>query len=159
MKCDSCGQENFVKNGFNRGLQRWKCKNCGFQVTKPGSRKSQAHVNFAIYLYVVGLSFRTVGKIIGVSDVTISRWVRAFAELNYEKPCPKGEIVVELDEMWHYVGSKKTNYGYGRHIVEKLGNLSTGNVVIGTQKPWKKCVSGCKDLRSRFTIRTIGKAI
>ena len=159
MKCDFCGKEKFIKYGFNRGLQRYRCKTCGYQVTKPGARKSDGCVNFAIYLYAVGLSFRTVGKIIGVSDVTILRWVRSFAEMNYEKPAPKGEIEVELDEMWHYVVSKKTNYGYGKHIVEKVGNLSTGNVVIGIQKPLKKCVNGCKDLRSRFTIRTVGKAI
>ena len=159
MKCDYCGKEKFIKYGFNRGLQRYRCKTCGYQVTKPGVRKSPVCVNFAIYLYAVGLSFRTVGKIIGDSDVTILRWVRDFAEKNYEKPAVKGEIIVELDEMWHYIGSKKTNYGYGRHIVGKLGSLSTGNVAIGIVKHWKKCVSGSRDLRSRFTIRTVGKAI
>ena len=159
QKCIICESEKFVKNGFNHGWQRWKCKGCGYQMTKPGARKSQKCVNFAIYLYAVGLSFRTVGKIIGVSNVTILRWVGDYAVFNYEKPSPKGEIEVELDEMWHYIGSKKTNYGYGKHIAVKQGNLSTGNVAIGIVKPWKKCANDFGDLRSRFTIRTVGNPI
>jgi hypothetical protein len=30
---------------------------------------------------------------------------------------------MELDEMWHYVGSKKTSYGSGRLLVELQTNL------------------------------------
>lgn len=27
--------------------------------------------------------------------------------MHYEKPAPGDAIIVELDEMWHYLGSKK----------------------------------------------------
>ena len=159
MKCNICEQDKFYKNGFHHGVQRWKCKNCGYQVTKPEARKSQKWVNFAICLYAVGLSFRTIGKIVGVSDVTILNWVRNFAMLNYEKPEPKGEIVIEMDEMWHFVGSKKTNCGFGRLIAEKLGSSSTGSVAIGIQKLSNGCATGSNDLRSKFTIRMVGNPI
>ena len=38
----------------------------------------------------------------------INNWVRNFAIANYEKPVPKDAIIVELDEIWHFLNSKKT---------------------------------------------------
>jgi hypothetical protein len=34
--------------------------------------------------------------------------VREFAEANYEKPTPESAVVVELDELWHFIQEKKT---------------------------------------------------
>jgi hypothetical protein len=49
---------------------------------------------------------------------------------NYVKPGPQGsDVVVELDEMWHYLRSKKFKSGFGKLIVAMPINLSTGNVV------------------------------
>ena len=62
-------------------------------------------------------------------------WVRAFGIETYEKPVPQGDVVVELDEMWHFVQSKKPNSGSGKHIVALLVNSSTGNVESVTVKP------------------------
>ena len=56
---------------------------------------------------------------------------RGRAKTHYEKPAPGDAIIVELDEMWHYLGSKKTSYGSGKLIVEKLESLLTGNVEEG----------------------------
>jgi hypothetical protein len=42
------------------------------------------------------------------------RWIRRYAQDNCAKPVPQGEIVIELDEMWHFLHSKKQKYGYGR---------------------------------------------
>ena len=56
---------------------------------------------------------------------------KTFAKTHYEKPAPGDAIIVELDEMWHYLGSKKTSYGSGKLIVEKLESLLTGNVEEG----------------------------
>jgi len=33
IKCPKCGRTEKVKNGFNRGKQRYKCKNCGCNYT------------------------------------------------------------------------------------------------------------------------------
>ena len=37
IKCPKCGQTERTKNGFHRGKQRYKCKNCGCNYT--GSTK------------------------------------------------------------------------------------------------------------------------
>jgi hypothetical protein len=44
-------------------------------------------------------------------------------------------VVVELDEMWHYLRSKKTNFGSGRLIVAIPVNSLTGNVGVVIKEP------------------------
>jgi hypothetical protein len=95
----------------------------------------------AVALYCVGLSFRTIGTLMGYSNVTILIWVREFARLNYSKPIPKGDIILELDEMWHYLHQKKTDFGFGKHIVAQLESLLTGNVVVEIPALLKGCIA------------------
>ena len=71
----------------------------------------------AVALYIVGVSMRTIGKLFMVNASTVLDWVRNFAIENYEKPTPKGSVVIELDEMLLFLHSKKTDSGYGRLIV------------------------------------------
>ena len=78
-----------------------------------------------------GLSIRAIAGLIGVSPTAVLKWIKTFAKTHYEKPAPGDAIIVELDEMWHYLGSKKTSYGSGKLIVEKLESLLTGNVEEG----------------------------
>jgi hypothetical protein len=39
----------------------------------------------------------------GVEPSTVLYWVRNFALKVYEKPKPEGEVVIEMDEMWHFI--------------------------------------------------------
>jgi hypothetical protein len=84
----------------------------------------------ALCLYTNGLSFRTIGKIIRIHFSAVYRFIRKWAEENYEKPEPSNDaiIMLELDEMWHYLHSKKQDVGYGRLIAVIPVNLLTGNV-------------------------------
>lgn len=71
----------------------------------------------AVELYSTGLSMRAIARKLGVSATSVLRWIRTFAEKTYAKPEPANVDVVEIDEMWHYIDSKKTNYGYGKPFV------------------------------------------
>jgi len=82
----------------------------------------------------MGLSFRTIAALFYLNASTILRWVRAYAESHYDKPLPKGEIIVELDEMCHFIKLKKTSCGFGKPIVEQLDSLLTGNAGTGRAK-------------------------
>ena len=129
MKCKKCGSTHIVKNGKRRKVQCYLCRNCKHQFTSEFGRHGQEEVNMAVSLYSVGLSFRTIAALFCVNGSTIYRWIRAYAEANYEKPLPQGEIVVELDELCHFIKSKKTNAGFGKHIVAQLDGLLIGNAV------------------------------
>jgi transposase len=39
---------------------------------------------------------------------------RDYAKTHCEKPEPGSAVIVELDEFWHFIESKKKSYGYGK---------------------------------------------
>ena len=51
-------------------------------------------------------------------------WIKKFAENNYSKPDTVSDsVVIELDEMWHFVDSKKDQVGFGKLTAEQQNNL------------------------------------
>jgi len=141
MRCGKCGSENSVKAGFNHGRQRYKCKQCGRQFTKTDDKNAQTRA-LALYLYVVGLSMNAIARMFKIRPSTVLYWVRNFALKAYEKPLPVGGVVVELDEMWHFLESKKTKFGSGRHIAALPASWLTGSVGIEVARPSQKCSKG-----------------
>ena len=134
--CPKCNCSEVVKNGKHLGRQRYKCKACAFQFTRTTARGSPASDKAtAVLLYTLGLSLNCIARIFKVSTPAVLRWVRLFAEKTYAKPAPAEAVIVELDEMWHYLGSKKTNSGYGKLIVAVPVDSLTGNVGIVIRKP------------------------
>ena len=137
MYCRKCGSEAFVKNGFMAGVQRYKCKKCGFQFTRetPHGRPMKDKI-LALVLYLSGLSMNAIGNIIGVSTQSIMRWIRMF----YDKFIPQNEIEtkfdeIEIDEMYSYINKKKIQSGSGRLLIITLEGFSAGDEVIVVPKP------------------------
>jgi len=122
MKCKRCNSTQIMKNGKREGQQCYLCKECKHQFISEFGRHTQQEEQLAILLYCLGLSFTTISYILHVHASTVMRWVRRYAENNCRKPEPKGEIVVELDEMWHFIRSKKLNVGFGKLFVELQAN-------------------------------------
>jgi transposase len=109
--CKKCGGDNYVKAGVVKGEQRYKCKDCGCQFVPTRQRgKTEKESMTAVWLYCHGLSLRAIAKFFKVTASAVLKWVRSYARNNYEKPVPKSDaVVVELDEMWHFLFSKKQN--------------------------------------------------
>lgn len=109
LQCPYCGCESLVKNGSTRGVPKWKCKKCGRQTSLRGGKaeNSQAKAD-AVLLYLNGLSLNAIAVLKSVVPSTVLRWVRRFAEqrANKPQPGPGRVIVMELDELWHFVNSK-----------------------------------------------------
>src|SRR3978361_1862277 len=78
LTCKSCGGTESAKSGFVRGLQRYRCRSCGCNFTNtPPRGKPAAMKAMAVLLYAMGnMSFGMIGCILGVSDVSVLRWVR-----------------------------------------------------------------------------------
>lgn len=78
--CPKCNKVDIVKSGIIKDRQRFLCKSCNyyFTVNKLGKRIDQYYVTKALQLYLEGLSFREIERIIGVSHVTVSNWVKEF---------------------------------------------------------------------------------
>ena len=103
--CKRCVSAKQVKNGLMRGKQRYLCKACGLTFTDtPPRGKPLALKVAAVLLYVSGLSMNRTAKLLGVSTPTIQAWLEQFAAAYAQKPEPEGRaVVIELDEMWHYL--------------------------------------------------------
>ena len=141
MNCTKCHSENIFKSGFVREEQRFKCKTCGRQFVPTRHKgKSETDKLTAVLLYINGLSLCTIARLFKVTPPAVLKWIKKFAYENYEKAKPKSEaVIIELDEMWHYLKSKKPNCGYGRLIVVLPVNSLTGNVGIVIEQRLKDC--------------------
>jgi transposase-like protein len=107
ITCKRCQATEYVKNGSVRGLQRYRCRRCSdnFTATKPRG-KPAAMKALALLLYAMGnMSFRSIGRLLKVSEVSVLRWARA-AALALPEPEPERPAdvdLVNLDEMHHLI--------------------------------------------------------
>src|SRR5690242_13260762 len=126
LRCKRCGSEEHVKNGFMKGLQRYRCKACGLNFTDTPPRGMPLRVKVtAVLLYLSGLSMNRTAKLLGVSTPSVMAWIEQFAEVYAQKPEPEGRAgVVELDEMWHFL-KKKAN----KLWVWKARDRATGRII------------------------------
>ena len=137
LRCKRCGSEEHVKNGLMRNKQRYRCKACGLNFTNtPARGKPLALKAAAVLLYVSGLSMNRTAQLLGVSTPTIQAWLEQFAQAYAQKPKPEGRaVVIELDEMWHYLKKSQRPFGSGRLGIVRQGGWWTGNAAVVTRPP------------------------
>lgn len=63
----------------------------------------------AILLYSMGnASFGMIGRLLGVSHVTVYKWIKQEAlSLPQEYQLPRETDIIQIDEVWHFVNGKK----------------------------------------------------
>ena len=138
LRCKGCGSEEHVKNGLMRGKQRYRCRACGPNFTDTPPRGMPLAVKAAaVLLYVSGLSMNRTAKLLGVSTPTVQAWLERFAEDHAKKPEPEGRaLVIELDEMWHYLKKNPRSSGSGKLGIVLQGGSWTGNAAVAIELPW-----------------------
>jgi transposase len=137
LRCKRCGSLEQVKNGLMRGKQRYRCKGCGLNFTDTPPRGMPLALKAtAVLLYVSGLSMNRTAKLLGVSTPSVQAWIEQFAEAYAQKPEPQGRaLVVELDEMWHYLKKRPTSSGSGRLGIVLRGDWLTGSAAVVMPAP------------------------
>lgn len=137
MNCPKCGCDKYTKNGkVNAGKQRYKCKECSYNFTTENIGLPKELKRFALMLYLEGLGFRSIERILGVSNVTVMRWIKKFGKELEELKSSENRIEwVELDELHTYIHSKKTIAGFGLLLTGMENGLSTAFLVQGEKKP------------------------
>ena len=80
MKCPRCKSESNVKNGIVRGNQRYKCNDCGYNYTFDYSyfAEKEKKRRFGLSMYLEGLGFHSIGRLLNVSHVTVMNWVKKY---------------------------------------------------------------------------------
>jgi hypothetical protein len=83
--CPNCGSDHYIKSGVINDRQRYKCKKCNyfFTVNKIGKKIDDYYVNKSLQLYLEGLSYREIERILGISHVSIMNWVKKY---NIKRP-------------------------------------------------------------------------
>jgi transposase-like protein len=124
MRRTKCQSEHNVKNGIIRERQRYKCKACGHNYTYDYSyfAEKEKKRRFGLSMYLEGLGFHSIGRLLKVSHVTVQNWVKKYGSELQQVRNPKPVRIMELDELHTYIGSKKTTNGFGLVLIEKAEN-------------------------------------
>ena len=126
MDCPKCKSQKYYKDGVVKNRQRYLCRSCGMRYTveKKSDVKSAETKRLALEMYLEGLGFRAIGRVLKISYGTVYNWIK---EWGSKVSLPKNESttsIVELDEMHTYVGSKKTTVGYGLLLIDLQNGTS-----------------------------------
>ncbi len=140
MDCPKCKSKSHVKYGQVGGLQRFKCMNCGRQYRVEEHGKPMALKKLALKMYLEGMGFRAIGRILEVSQVSIMFWIRKFGEIasqtvELQTPAP----IIEIDELHSYIGVKKTTSGSGLRSTASKKRTSTSKLAAGALRQGKNC--------------------
>ena len=135
MKCSKCTSENSVKNGFAKGRQRFRCKNCGnnYSVEQKSTAKLPSVRRMGLMMYLEGIGFNSIGRLLGVSHVAVIKWIKKYGSQLNEVKNESPVEVVEVDEMHSYIMSKKTTVGYGLQLIERENDTLIS--LLGTEAP------------------------
>ena len=111
---------------------------CSYKAErKEQARKTPGGLDVRTWIFVpnhrqVFLSQRSFGVRLG----------KEFCGQNYSKPAPIDDsVVIELDEIWYFLHSKKDTFGFGKLIAEPQNSSSIGSVVREMLKHLEKCTS------------------
>jgi len=159
LVCKRCQATDYVKSGIVRGLQRYKCKACGCHFTDtPRRGKPPAMKALALLLYAMGnMSFCSIARILGVSDVAVLNWVRDAARQLPEPAGAAETVIITLDEIWHFLKKRLASCGFGGRTTLSLGEPSPGCWVAVMTKPARS--SSIKSVsKEKPSLPMIGKA-
>jgi transposase len=80
------------------------------------------------------LGFRSIGRFLGVSHVSVQRWIKKFGQELEDLKSENAISIVEMDEMHTYIGNKKNIAGSGLLLIELGKSSSTALLVAEEQK-------------------------
>ena len=149
QECPRCKSNLSIKSGMVNKRQRYQCKECAYHysVVQKSDTSTEPQRRLALSLYLEGLGFRSIGRILGFSHVAVYHWIKDFGE-QIDRLKQEEASIVEMDEMHSYVGNKKTIAGSGLLLIdldtalsmlsrvpEELKQEKSSGRVSTTQKP------------------------
>ena len=145
LECKRCSGQQVVKNGIVAGKQRYKCKDCKYNFREGDERTNDkiiAKKALCVLLYAMAKgSFRMLGRILHTDHTLVYRWIRHFGE-SLPDPVISGDITeMEFDEMWHFIGQKKRNFGLSKPLIVAHGEPWVGCSAIVILQPSDGCMT------------------
>ncbi len=119
--CPKCRSNDCVKSGIVNERQRFRCKKCNyyFTVQKLGKKIDNYYVIKALQLYLEGLSYREIERILGISHVSVGNWVREFKVKRLEqRDYHPSYRIFSHNELVEFLAHKSNLAGAGMVITE-----------------------------------------
>ena len=131
--CKRCFSSHFVKSGFIRGNQRYKCNDCGFNFKLGDNRGKISPETKALGLLMYGsgkASYGMIARLFNVSRSAVLYWIRSMGS-KLPEPVVDTEIeAVNIDEMSHFLNKKNEKFGFGRQWTVVTTKPSDGLLAI-----------------------------
>ena len=108
--CPKCSVASYVKNGFVRGKQSYKCNACFYNFVEYDSRSKYDNRtrNLAVRMYLNNCGFRRISEILEVPLSTSFSWIKKAGKIVDEMVKERKEQVdeieiLEMDELFTYI--------------------------------------------------------
>ena len=131
ISCAKCHSRFYVKNGFVRGQQRYKCKDClcNFINGDRRNRYDNKTRNLAVRMYLNNCGLRRISEILEVPLSTSFSWIKKAGkivdEMVKERKDRIEEIeILEMDELFTFIKKNLEKTG-------KQGNTVTHTPEFG----------------------------
>jgi len=108
-KCEQTTKQHKIGKTTG-GSQRYRCYFCRQSYT-PIQKQKGYSVNVrqkAIRFYIDGMGLRRIGRQLGVHHQSVANWTKAHSEKLPQAPVPAKVKTAELDELFTFIGEKKT---------------------------------------------------
>lgn len=114
MKCPNCEKKTHQhKIGKTKaGSQRLRCYfcSCSYTPEKKVHGYSKGVRQKAIKMYIDGSGLRRTARQLNVHHQTVANWVKEQSEQLPNAPVPDKIKTAEFDEIFTYIGDKKTEF-------------------------------------------------
>lgn len=108
IQCPKCQHTKCWKYGIYCNKQRYSCTKCKYAFTRTTPRgKDENLKKMALKMYLEGLGFRAIGRILNVSHQSVFRWIKQIGQMPEVKDRPINTKEIEIDEVHSFVGLKK----------------------------------------------------
>ncbi|WP_317111292.1 IS1 family transposase [Chroococcidiopsis sp. SAG 2025] len=112
--CPTCSSEQVIRNGsVHNGKPKYQCKSCGrqFVINPTNSPVSEETKHLIDRLLLERISLRGIARVTQVSwswlqDYVNQKLARTPRQVKVSEN-PRSKLIVECDEMWSFVDSKK----------------------------------------------------
>ena len=119
LSCKKCSSSKLVKNGRQKGVQRYKCQECGSVFQGGEGKYSNAFKLEAIKMYLHSMSIRAIAHIKQVHPSVIGYWIKKSGRIAKEafyaqvqKVTESNIQILEIDELFTYVKKNPTKRMY-----------------------------------------------
>lgn len=136
MDCPRCKSGLINKAGVVKSRQRYNCKVCGyyFTVTLKSTAKGPGIKRMALEMYLEGLGFNSIARLLKVSHVSIQKWINNYGQQIRELKSENEIHIVELHELYTYLITARQSLPRGILLIELGDDSSKSFWVLGDEK-------------------------